>query len=85
LKTISKKGIELKVKIKIFGEENCKEIVINQDLVKLYDLLTLLLNEYKKKFIQDGCLVLINDKIIVDNLMLKNGDEIVIMPILGGG
>lgn len=75
----------MKVKIKIFGEENCKEIVINQDLVKLYDLLTLLLNEYKKKFIQDGCLVLINDKIIVDNLMLKNGDEIVIMPILGGG
>lgn len=75
----------LRVKIKFFGEKDFKEMSLEQNCEKLHDLLVWLSNESSQRFIKEGCCVIINNQIIVDNLTLKDGDLITIMPILGGG
>ncbi len=75
----------LRVKIKFFGEKDFKEMSLEQNCENLHSLLAWLSNESSRKFIKEGCCVIINNQIVVDNLTLKDGDQITIMPILGGG
>lgn len=75
----------LRVKIKFFGEKDFKEMSLEQNCENLHDLLAWLSNESSQRFIKEGCCVIVNEQIVVNNPKLKDGDLITIMPILGGG
>ena len=77
----------LKVKLFLFGqtEKDFQWISVREGSRKLRSFLKDLADLKSVKFIQDGCVVIINDELITDDRVLQEGDEIKIFPMLHGG
>jgi sulfur carrier protein ThiS len=74
----------IKVKVKLFGE-NGKEMHLSDDANNLRTLLEILSKDKRAKYIEDGCITIVNKEPIVDDIELSDGDHIDILPILQGG
>ena len=74
----------IKVKVKLFGE-NGKEVHLSDDAKNLRTLLEILSKDKRAKYIEDGCITIVNKEPIVDDIELSDGDHIDILPILQGG
>jgi molybdopterin converting factor small subunit len=79
--------MSLKVKLFLFGQKDkdFQWISVGEGSKKLRSFLKELNNQKSVKFIQDGCVVIINDQLITDDRALEEGDEIKIFPMLHGG
>lgn len=79
--------MSLKVKLFIFGQKD-KDfhwISVGERSENLKSFLKDLTDQKSVKFIQDGCVVIINDQLSTDDRRLQEGDEIKIFPMLHGG
>jgi molybdopterin converting factor small subunit len=79
--------MSLKVKLFLFGQKgkDFKWISVGEGSKKLRSFLKDLSDQISVKFIQDGCVVIINDELITDDRILQEGDEIKIFPMFSGG
>jgi molybdopterin converting factor small subunit len=79
--------MSLKVKLFLFGQKDkdFQWISVGEESKKLRSFLKELIDQQSVKFIQDGCVVIINDELITDDRALEEGDEIKIFPMLHGG
>ena len=79
--------MSLKVKLLLFGQKDkdFQWISVGEESKKLRSFLKELIDQQSVKFIQDGCVVIINDELITDDRALEEGDEIKIFPMLHGG
>ena len=79
--------MSLKVKLFLFGqkEKDIQWISVREGSKTLRSFLKDLSDQKSVKFIQDGCVVIINDELITDDRVLQEGDEIKIFPMLQGG
>jgi sulfur carrier protein ThiS len=77
----------LKVKLFIFSqkEKDFQWISVREGSNKLRSFLKDLSDLNSVKFIQTGCLVVINGQPVTDDRELQEGDEIKIFPMLHGG
>jgi molybdopterin converting factor small subunit len=79
--------MSLKVKLFFFGQKDkdFQWISVGEGSKKLRSFLKDLTDQKSVKFIQDGCVVVINDELITADRVLQEGDEIKIFPMLHGG
>jgi sulfur carrier protein ThiS len=79
--------MSLKVKLFLFGQKDkdFQWISVGEGSKKLRSFLKDLIDQKSVKFIQDGCVVIINDELITADKTLQEGDEIKIFPMLHGG
>jgi molybdopterin converting factor small subunit len=79
--------MSLKVKLFIFGQKNrdFQYVPIKKGSEKLRSFLKELSDQKSVPFIRDGCLVIINDQLVTEDKVLRDGDEIKLFPMLHGG
>ena len=79
--------MSLNVKVSLFGQQDkdFQWISVGEGSKKLRSFLKDLIDQKSVKFIQDGCVVIINNELITGNRILLEGDEIKIFPMLHGG
>jgi molybdopterin converting factor small subunit len=79
--------MSIAVNVRFFGgsSRDSRKILIEEDSRNLRVLLKLLAKEKATSYIEDGCVVTINNKLIADDVELMDKDEIRIMPMLHGG
>jgi sulfur carrier protein ThiS len=79
--------MSLKVKLFFFDQKDTdfQWVSVNEGSEKLRSFLKDLNDLRSVKFIQDGCIVIINGKLITGDRILQEGDEIKIFPMLHGG
>lgn len=77
----------IKVKLFIFnqGKKDFQWILVREGSNKLRSFLKDLSDQNLVKFIQNGCVVIINGQPVTDDSELQEGDEIKILPMLHGG
>ena len=74
----------IKVNVKLLGE-NGKEIHLSDNAKNLRALLEILSKDKKARYIEDGCITIVNKEPVVDNIELSDGDHIDILPMIQGG
>jgi molybdopterin converting factor small subunit len=79
--------MSIEVSVRFFGGSNrdSRRMLLEEDARNLHTLLKLLAKEAATAYIEDGCVVTINNKLITDDVELMDKDEIRIMPMLHGG
>jgi sulfur carrier protein ThiS len=79
--------MSLKVKLFLFGQKDkdFQWISVGEGSNNLKSFLKDLTHQRSVKFIQDGCVVIINSQLITEDRVLQEGDEIKIFPMLHGG
>ncbi len=77
----------LKVKLSIFyqKEKDFQWISVPDGSNKVRSFLKDVSDQNLAKFIQAGCVVIINGPPVTEDVELKDGDEIKILPMLHGG
>ena len=74
----------IKVKVKLFGE-NEKGVHLSDDASNLRALLEILSKDKKARYLDSGCITIVNKEPIVDDIELSDGDQIDILPMVQGG
>jgi len=79
--------MSIDVNVRLFGVNNRNplRISLEEGSRNLRSLLETLARHKATSYIKDGCVVSINNKLVIDDLNLKDKDEITIMPMLHGG
>jgi len=79
--------MSIEVSVRFFGAHNrgFKQLSVEEDSKNLRSLLKSLAREKATEYIRDGCVVTINKELVINDVELKDKDEIIIMPMLHGG
>ncbi len=67
------------------SKRDSRRISLEEDARNLHALLKILATEKATSYIEDGCVVTVNNKLVTDDVELMDEDEIRIMPMLHGG
>jgi len=77
----------VKIKLRVFGRgaEGVKWLTLEEESPRLRALLDDLSKLSDTKFIEQGCITIVNKKPVVGDVELSDGDELEILPAVQGG
>ena len=74
----------IKVTVKLFGK-NETEVHLSDGASNLRALMEILSEDKKTRYLESGCITIVNRELIVEDIELSDGDHIDILPIVQGG
>ncbi len=79
--------MSISVKLKLYCDNNTrfKRVPVSKCSTSLKAFLNEMSKQRDTAYIKDGCVVSVNGELMVDDIELKDGDEIILMPMICGG